>query len=172
METLLQDLRYSLRVIAKSPSFTIVAIIALALGIGANTAIFSVVDSVLLRALPYRDAGKLVWATNFVPRQGQNLVFADEYSGWRNQNHVFEDIAAYSASAEYTLTGAGAPQRLRGARVTAEFPERAGRHAATGAQFSAGGGPPCRTKDRAVERSSVEIELWRRSQRDWKSDRV
>ena len=121
METLLQDLRYSLRVIAKNPGFTIVAIVALALGIGANTAIFSVVDSVLLRALPYRDAGKLVWATNFVPRQGQNLVFADEYSGWRQQNHVFESMAAYSASAEYTLTGAGAPQRLRGARVTASF---------------------------------------------------
>jgi hypothetical protein len=101
METLLQDLRYSLRVIAKSPGFTLVAIVALALGIGANTAIFSVVDAVLLRAFPYRDASKLVWATNYVPRQGQNLVFADEYSGWRNQNHAFENMAAYSAPGRF-----------------------------------------------------------------------
>jgi putative ABC transport system permease protein len=121
MEIFWQDLRYSLRVIAKSPSFIAVAIVALALGIGANTAIFSVVDAVLFRALPYRDAGRLVWATNFVREQGQNLVFADEYAGWRAQNHVFEGIAAYSASAEYTLTGAGSPERLRGGKVTASF---------------------------------------------------
>ena len=121
MENFLQDLKYSLRVIAKNPSFIAVAVIALALGIGANTAIFSVVDAVLFRGLPYRDPGRLVWATNYVAAQKQNLLFADEYAGWRTQNHVFEGIAAYSASAEYTLTGAGAPQRLRGGRVTASF---------------------------------------------------
>jgi putative ABC transport system permease protein len=121
MGTLLQDLRYSLRVIAKNPSFIAVAVIALALGIGANTAIFSVVDAVLFRGLPYHDADRLVWATNYAPQQKQNLVFADEYSGWRKQNHVFENIAAYSGSAEYTLTGAGTPQRLRGGQVTASF---------------------------------------------------
>jgi len=123
MQTFLQDLRYSLRVIAKNPSFIAVAVIALALGIGANTAIFSVVNAVLFRALPYRDAGRLVWASNYVPAQRQNLVFADEYAGWRNQNHVFDGIAAYSASAEYSLTGTGTPQRLRGGRVTASFLE-------------------------------------------------
>src|SRR5882724_1000942 len=123
MESWLQDLRYSLRVIAKNPSFIVVAILALGLGIGANAAIFSVVDAVLFRALPYRDAGRLVWATNFVASQKQNLVFADVYSGWKTQNHVFDGMAAYSASAEYTLTGAGSPQRLRGGRVTASFLE-------------------------------------------------
>jgi putative ABC transport system permease protein len=123
MESWLQDLRYSLRVIAKNPSFIVVAILALGLGIGANAAIFSVVDAVLLRGLPYRDAGRLVWATNFVASQKQNLVFSDVYAGWRTQNHVFEGTAAYSASAEYTLTGAGSPQRLRGGRVTASFLE-------------------------------------------------
>lgn len=121
MSTWLQDLRYSVRVIAKNPSFIAVAVIALALGIGANTAIFSVVNAVLFRALPYRDAGRLVWVTNYVPTQRQNLVFADEYAGWRTQNHVFENISGYSAAAEYTLTGAGAPQRLRGGLVTASF---------------------------------------------------
>ena len=121
MEAFLQDLKYSLRIIARNPSFIAVAVIALALGIGANTAIFSVVDAVLFRGLPYHDPARLVWATNYAPQQKQNLVFADEYAGWRNQNHVFENIAAYSASAEYTLTGAGTPQRLRGGQVTASF---------------------------------------------------
>jgi len=121
MQSFLQDLRYSLRVIAKNPSFIAVAVIALALGIGANTAIFSVVNAVLFRALPYRDASRLVWVSNYVPEQRQNLVFADEYAGWRNQNHVFDGIAAYSAAAEYSLTGTGTPQRLRGGRVTASF---------------------------------------------------
>jgi putative ABC transport system permease protein len=119
-----QDVRYGVRNMLRTPGFTAVTILTLALGIGANTAIFSVVDAVLFRALPYRDAGQLVWATNVVQRQGgQSLVFADEYSGWRTQSHVFENIAAYSASAEYTLTGAGSPERLRGARVTASFLE-------------------------------------------------
>lgn len=123
MNTFLQDLRYSLRVIAKNPSFIAVAVLALALGIGANTAIFSVVNAVLFRALPYHDAGTLVWVSNYVPTQRQNLVFADVYSGWRTQDHVFESVAGYSAAAEYTLTGAGAPQRLRGGQVTATFLE-------------------------------------------------
>ena len=116
-----QDLHYGFRTLGKSPGFTTVAVLTLALGIGANTAIFSVVDAVLFRALPYRDPGQLVWATNYVPAQRQNLAFADEYAGWRTQNHVFQNIAAYSTSAEYTLTGARTPQRLRGGQVTASF---------------------------------------------------
>jgi putative ABC transport system permease protein len=126
VQSLLQDLRYSLRVMAKNPSFIAVAVLALALGIGANTAIFSVVNAVLFRALPYRDAGQLVWVTNYVPTQRQNLVFADEYAGWRKQGHAFENIAAYSQAAEYTLTGVGTPQRLRAGQVTATFLETLG----------------------------------------------
>src|SRR5215469_2748106 len=123
MDGWLQDLKYSLRVIAKNPSFIVVAVLALGLGIGANAAIFSVVDAVLFRGLPYRDPGRLVWATNFVKSQKQNLVFADQYAGWRTQNHAFESMGAYSAAAEYTLTGAGSPRRLSGGRVTASFLE-------------------------------------------------
>jgi predicted permease len=118
---LLQDVRYGVRNMLRTPGFALVTVLTLALGIGANTAIFSVVDAVLFRALPYRDAGKLVWATNFASEQKQTLVFADEYAGWRTQNHVFENIAAYSPAAEYTLTGTGSPQRLMGAQVTASF---------------------------------------------------
>jgi putative ABC transport system permease protein len=116
-----EDVRYGVRNMLRTPGFTAVTILTLALGIGANTAIFSVVNAVLFRALPYRDAGRLVWATNFVPGQAQNLVFADEYAGYKTQNHMFENIAAYSAAAEFTLTGAGAPERLRGAQVTESF---------------------------------------------------
>jgi predicted permease len=118
---LLQDIRYGVRNMLRTPGFALVTGLTLALGIGANTAIFSVVDAVLFRALPYRDAGRLVWATNFASEQKQTLVFADEYAGWRTQNHVFENIAAYSPAAEYTLTGTGSPQRLSGAQVTASF---------------------------------------------------
>jgi putative ABC transport system permease protein len=123
MEAWLGDLKYSLRIIAKNPSFMAVAVLALGLGIGANAAIFSVVDAVLFRGLPYRDAGQLVWAANYVQNQKQYLVFADVYAGWRNENHVFDGIAAYSPAAEYSLTGAGSPQRLRGGQVSASFLE-------------------------------------------------
>lgn len=116
-----QDIKYGVRNMLRTPGFTIVTILTLALGIGANTAIFSIVDSVLFRALPYLNSHQLVWATNALPRQGQYLVFADEYAGWRAQNHVFTGIAGYSADAEYTLSGIGAPERLRGAQVTESF---------------------------------------------------
>jgi putative ABC transport system permease protein len=116
-----EDVRYGVRNMLRTPGFTAVTILTLALGIGANTAIFSVVNAVLFRGLPYRDAGRLAWATNFVPGQAQNLVFADEYAGYKTQNHMFENIAAYSAAAEYTLTGAGTPERLQGAQVTESF---------------------------------------------------
>jgi predicted permease len=118
---MLQDVRYGVRNMFRTPGFTAITILTLALGIGANTAIFSVVNAVLFRALPYRDAGRLVWVTNFVKGQAQNLVFADEYAGWRTQNHVFENVAAYSAAAEYTLTGTGTPERLQATRVTESF---------------------------------------------------
>ena len=135
MDAWLQDLRYSLRIIGKNPSFMVVAVLALGLGIGANAAIFSVVDAVLFRGLPYRDAGQLVWATNFVKNQKQNLVFSDVYAGWRTQNHVFENIAAYSPAAEYSLTGAGSPQRLRGGQVSASFLEVLGVRPQVGRNF-------------------------------------
>jgi putative ABC transport system permease protein len=121
LEQLWQDVCYGLRMLRKSPGFTVVAVLTLALGIGANTAIFSVVDAVLFRALPYRDAGRLVWATNIVPSQGENSVFQNVYAAWRDQSHVFESIAAYSPPAEYTLTGAGFPERMQGAQVTPSF---------------------------------------------------
>ncbi|MGO9273735.1 MAG: ABC transporter permease [Terriglobia bacterium] len=120
MGTLLQDIRYGARTLARSPGFAAVAILSLALGIGANTAIFSVVNSVLLRRLPYRDPDRLVWITQFIPAQGNTLVFDSDYFAWLRQNQVFEGMAAYR-SPDFTLTGAGDPERIEAAWVTANF---------------------------------------------------
>ena len=120
LETLRQDLRFGARQLRRNPGFTIVAVLTLALGIGANTAIFSVVNAVLLRPLPYRDADRLVWITNFIPKRNQTLVFDSDYASWQNQSQVFEGMAAYSRM-QRTLTGRGDPERLQVGRVTAGF---------------------------------------------------
>jgi putative ABC transport system permease protein len=120
MWSLLQDFRFALRVLMKNPGFTAVAVITLALGVGANTAIFSVVNTVLLRPLAYKDSGRLAWITDFIPRQNNTLVFDSDYFAWAKQNQVFEGMAAYSME-DFTLTGAGESERLEGARVTAGF---------------------------------------------------
>ena len=97
MGTMIQDLRYGLRTLAKSPGFTVVAVTALALGIGANTAIFSVVNAALLRPLPYRDPERLVMVWEQLLKLGLDrfpATFGD-YFDYRDQNAVFEDIAAF-----------------------------------------------------------------------------
>jgi hypothetical protein len=119
VEALWQDLCFAVRMFRKSPGFAAVAVVTLALGIGANTAIFGLVGAVLFRALPYRDPDRLVWATNLVRGQTQDFIFQNVYAGWRDQSHVFANIAAYLPSAEYTLTGAGF--RTQGAQVTPSF---------------------------------------------------
>src|ERR1041385_8286040 len=123
MNTIWHDLRYGLRLLLKRPGFTVVAIITLALGIGANTAIFSVVDAVLLRPLPYKDADYLVtiWERN--PKEGyeQNMPGAGTYLDWKAQSHGFEQMAIFDANEGFNLTGAGEPLRLTGAAVSADL---------------------------------------------------
>jgi predicted permease len=110
VENLLQDLRFGLRMLRKSPGFTFIAVLTLALGIGANAAIFSAVNTVLLRPLPYKDADRLVtvWSQNRARGFDTDQVSPLDFADWRSQNHVFEGMAA-STDVTYTLTGAGEP---------------------------------------------------------------
>ena len=123
LETLLQDLRYGLRQLRRNPGFTAVAILTLALGIGANTAIFSVVDAVLLKPLPYKDPAQLVWPTLQNPKSDLHsfAVPHPTYFAWRDQNNVFSGIAATHFTGEFTLTGAGIPERIPGISVSPNF---------------------------------------------------
>ena len=121
MGTLASDLRTSLRSLANRPAFTAVALLTLALGIGANSAIFSVVHAVLLRPLPYGEPERLVWATNVLPDFGAEMLPAADYLEWRDGSRTLEAIAAYDDGINFTLTGAERPERIRGARVTASF---------------------------------------------------
>src|ERR1700690_720373 len=122
MRDLLQDLQYGIRVFARNPTFTLVALLALALGMGATTAIFSVVDTVLLKPLPYPRSDRIVsvgLTTGFGSPQ-YPVALAPDYLEWRARNHVFEEMSAYS-SASPTLTGAGEPTVLKCGRATQSF---------------------------------------------------
>src|SRR5688500_4746810 len=113
MKTLLQDVRYGLRVLARAPGFTAVAVLAVALGVAANTAIFSVVNAVLLEPLPYRDPGRLVslWEMNKARDARQNLLSPANLIDWKEQTYVFEDVAAFVDS-RVNLTGGGGPEEV------------------------------------------------------------
>jgi predicted permease len=119
---LLHDLRYAARLQRKNPAFTIIAIIALALGIGANTAIFSVVNTVLLRPLPYKDPERLVMVWEDASRHGypRDTPAAANFVDWRDQSQNFEGMAAI-ADESFNLTGSGDPERLEGRRVSANM---------------------------------------------------
>ena len=122
IQDLLQDLRYGLRMLRKSPDFAAVAVLTLALGIGANTAIFSVVDSVLMRPLPYPDADRLIWLAEVNPSvgNGEIPVPPPTFLDWQREQHTFSGLSAVSEDA-LTLTGHGAPIRLQAADVSADF---------------------------------------------------
>src|SRR2546428_5519845 len=116
MQTLLQALRYGARMLLKKPGFTLVAMLTLALGIGANTAIFSVVNAVLLRPLPFKDPDRLlrVFERRDFP---QISVAPGNFLDWQEQNRVFEQMAVFSQS-NFVLTGSGEPQKVSAAAVT------------------------------------------------------
>jgi putative ABC transport system permease protein len=120
MTTLLQDLKYGLRMLAKNPGFTAVAVITLALGIGANTAIFSLVDAVLLKPLPFSHPERMVMVWEKPPDGGRNVVSTLNFLDWKNQNTVFEAMAA-QGGATMTLTGADQPVMLRVGLVSASY---------------------------------------------------
>jgi putative ABC transport system permease protein len=114
LETMWKDLRQGARSLFKQPTFTIVAVIALALGIGANTAIFSVVHAVLLQSLPYREADRLVsvWEHNRTRGNNQNVINMGNFFDWKEQNRVFEDMAAFFDMTA-NLTSGGEPEEIK-----------------------------------------------------------
>jgi putative ABC transport system permease protein len=120
MQQMWQDLRYGARMLLKNPGITFVVILALALGIGANTAIFSVVDAVLLRPLPYPESDRLVFLNETTQTMDEISVAYPNFTDWRNQNHVFENIGVYNRSS-YNLTGVGEAERIVTGQVSADM---------------------------------------------------
>ncbi|MDT7603651.1 MAG: hypothetical protein QOF61_1648 [Acidobacteriota bacterium] len=116
---MLQDARYGLRMLLKSPGFTLVAVMSLALGIGANTVVFSVVNAVLLKSLPYQEPESIVlaWGEDRALGEKRDQVSATDVADWRAQNHVFEDVATYGDWRPLLAEGAGDPERLPAAQV-------------------------------------------------------
>ena len=141
MLTLLKDLRYSLRTLRNMPGFTIVALLVLALGIGANTAIFSVVNSVVLRPLPYPGADRLalIWETDLkdgIKREGPS---GPNFLDWKEQSRSFEDMALLEVGTG-TVTGEGEPEQVVGLRVTTNFLSMLGARTVLGRGFTAAEG--------------------------------
>ncbi len=120
MHSLAQDLRYAVRQLLKSPALALIAIVTIALGIGANSAIFSVVDAVLLRPLPYAHSDRLMYLSERWPGGRNGSVSIGNFAEWRARSRSFEAISA-SSGETVNLTGTGEPVRLFGARVTASF---------------------------------------------------
>ena len=118
MGSLMQDVRYAVRMLIKNRSFTAVAVISLALGIGANTAIFSVVNGILLKSLPYKDPNRIVLVWGNVPSEGhvRSQVSATDVADWRSQNSVFEDVTTYQ-SYQPIMSGTGDAERVPGMGV-------------------------------------------------------
>ncbi len=121
LQHLEQDVRYGSRMLAKNPGFTAVAVLTLALGTGANTAMFSIVNAVLIRPLPYANSDRLVAISNYLPKLQASAVTDPDFAVWRNENQVFEQLAAYGGGASYNLTGEGRPQRVEGLAVSANL---------------------------------------------------
>ncbi|MGH7936518.1 MAG: ABC transporter permease, partial [Chthoniobacterales bacterium] len=113
----MNDLRFALRQLVRQPGFAIVAVLALALGIGANTAIFSVTNAVLLRALPYKNPDRIMAIDKIQTEEGIGGLVAGSYLDFREQSSVFQSFAAYDEE-EYTLTGRGEPERVLCAEVS------------------------------------------------------
>jgi predicted permease len=120
IENIVRDVSYSLRVLLKNYAFTIVVVLTLALGIGANTAIFSFANGILLRPLPYPQSDRLVVLDETALKRGIDSMSVSypNFLDWREQNKVFEDIAAYYGTNRFSLSGAGEPIQIRGSRVS------------------------------------------------------
>src|SRR5262245_53059147 len=136
LETFFQDLRYGVRMLLKNPGFTMIAVITLALGIGANTAIFSLTSALVLRPFDFQDLDRLVWVYETAPEQGNfpSGVSPADFADLSRQQKVFSNLAAFRLS-NSNLTGVGEPERVWNSEVTAEFFRTLGFEAALGRAF-------------------------------------
>ena len=159
MQNLWQDLLFGARMLFKQPVFTLIAVITLALGIGATTAIFSVVNAVLITPLPYREATRLVriWETNAEKGGAKEMTSLSNFLEWRRENHTLQEIAAWQRPDSITLTGQTPAVELKAGFVTANFFTLLGANAALGRTFVSEEGAPGHS--RVVVLSNG---LWRR----------
>src|SRR5437016_2317115 len=144
LERLMQDLRFGLRMMAKSPGFTVVAVLTLALGIGANTAMFSVAYGILLRPLPYRDADRVaVVYMSYFPRDFKfGTMCIRDYLMWKENNHAFEEPSLFMSQRMDIGGEEGVPEQVQGASVTVGFFSTLGVHPLVGRPFAAGEDQP------------------------------
>src|SRR4029079_4884717 len=159
MTILWQDLRFAARMLLRAPGFALVALADLTLGIGANTAIFSVVNTLLLERLPYKDPGRLavVWERNIAQGSKNNVTSPNNFFHWREMNRVFEDLAMVSLTFRTTLTGDdGAPEELPVQYVTAALLPRLGVPRQQGRLFA----PP--DDDPSANVVIISDRLWKR----------
>src|SRR4051794_31586538 len=155
MDKALHDVRHALRRLRRSPGFTAAALLTLALGIGANALIFSVVNAAFLRPLSYHEADRLVWVTEFFPKFNRSIAPAPEYAAFKGQSALFERMEAMGGTFGANLTGAGkAAERVQTAHVTPGFFAMIGISPRLGAGFDSAGAP-----DRPV--AIVSDALWR-----------
>jgi putative ABC transport system permease protein len=140
MATLLHDLRFGIRMLARNPGFTAVAVITLALGIGANSTIFSLVSAILLQKPAVRDPDRVMMVQSTNRARGWDLqpVSAPDFLDWRSQSHSFEGMAAADGENAFSLTGSGNPERVTGTRVSANYFQVLGVSAALGRAFVQG----------------------------------
>ena len=120
METIFKDIRYGIRSLRQHPAFTAIAVITLALGIGANTAIFSVVNAVLLRPLPFDDPERIVWLWDTLPQLPTAPTSLPDFLGWKEQNGSFAHLAAFQSGTMFVDAGDGTTDTHVGL-VTPEF---------------------------------------------------
>jgi putative ABC transport system permease protein len=157
MNTLIQDIRYGFRGLWRNPGFAIIASLSLALGIGANTAIFSVVNAALLRPLPFHDPDRLVmvWEDASFAGFPRNTPAPANYADWKTQNQVFEDMGALAVNS-FNLTGDGEPEKIDSYEVTANFFSMLGVEPALGRVFLPGEDTP------GVRVTVLSYGLWER----------
>src|SRR5438552_6402245 len=135
MDTLVDDLRHAMRMLRQNPAFTAAAVAALALGIGANAAIFSVVNTVLLKPLPYPDPDRLMMFLNTSPQGSGPGASPTKFNVWRRQTGAFQDVSAYRFNA-VNLTGASDPEQIAAGQVSADFFRLFGAPVALGRTFT------------------------------------